>query len=295
MWKPDTLVIGPAGAKAFLFTGTIKILERENFLSNVSLWVGVSAGAALSLLLVCGFKTEEIIEICMDLSLKNDLMDINLADIQKKFGFISGKILEEKLKQCVISKFGKIVTLRDLKEITGKTWIAVAFNMDKLEPEYFNPDRFPELSVIDATMMSMSIPILFQPRQYNGNMYVDGAIGAPYPILKYDNGIRNILGLFVYDEFEIYNDNITEYLYRLIHAGMKVLRDTQINYSSEKVKHIKLKTSIKDSTGVSIDKETREVMIQNGEKMAEIFLKINANPEKYSYDIADGEEIPFTL
>ncbi len=293
MWKPDTVVIGPAGAKAFLFTGAIKTLEREDFLNNVELWIGVSAGAALSLLLVCGFKIKDIIEICMDLSLKEDLTNINLTDIQNKFGFISGKILEEKLKQCVIEKFGKSVTMQELKDLTEKTWIAVAFNMDKLEPEYFSYENFPNLSVVEAAMMSMSIPILFQPRKYNGYVYVDGAIGAPYPILKFDNGKRQILGLFIYDEMQIYSDNITEYLYRLIHAGMKILRDLQINYSSENVKHIRLKSDIKDSTGVSISKQNREIMIQYGEKCAETFMKINKEPQKYCYEIGENEEIPF--
>lgn len=298
MWKPDVVLLGPAGAKIFLINGSLKRLyEEKDFFSNVTTWAGVSAGAAMSLLIVLGYNIDEIIDLCLDMNILDEIININLDEAKKNLGLIKNKLIEEKLKESIIKKIGYIPTLNELFLLTGLKLVIISFNIDKYRPEFLDKDTEPNLSCLDAALMSMAVPLLIQPRKYKGHVYCDGAIGSPYPVLYFDKDDNKVLGMYISSEEDLYcSDNKpSSYIYRLIQAGMRSLRNIEIKYSSENVKHIGLKTLVKDTTGLSISKETRKDMINYGYKMAEDFLKINSNPEKYKYNLDENEEIPFNI
>lgn len=296
VWKPDIILLGSGGAKGFLILGALKkLFEEENFLSNVKTWAGVSVGAAISLLSVVGYTIDEIIELCIDLNLIEDILCINLEEARQNMGLIKNQTVEEKLKECVCLKFGYVPTMSQLYMLTGLHLSLVSFNIDKMRSEFLDKDTEPDLSCVEAAMMSMAVPILMQPRKHKSNVYIDGAIGSPYPVLAFDHDGNKILGMYISSEEDLYSSDKkpTNFIYRLIQASMKVIRDKEIEYCSENVKHIPLKTLIRDTTGISISKESRQSMVDKGYECAEDFLKINTNPEKYDLKISENEEIPF--
>ena len=271
-----------------------RLFEEPDFLEKVNAWIGISVGAAIALLLVVGYTIDNIIDICLNFNLVDDILSIDLEEAKQKLGFIKNKSVEDRLKYYINEKFGYIPSLRQLFMLTGKELHLVTFNLDNIRPEFLNRNTEPEISCVEAAMMSMAIPILMQPRKYKGEIYIDGAIGAPYPVLDFDNGMK-ILGLFISSEEDLYcsDKKPANFIYRLIQASMKILRDINIKYASENVKHISLKTEIRDTTGLSTDIASRQYMIEQGYKCAEEFLKINRNPEKYKLDLSENEEIPF--
>lgn len=296
IWKPNIIFVGPGGSRGFLYIGCLKkLFEEKDFLNEVNTWVGCSVGAAISLLLVSGYEIDEIKDLCMNINIVEDIIKINLNDIKEKLGFIENKTVEEELKKRIIQKFNFIPTLKELYLLTGLRISFVTFNLDELKPEFLDKDTASDLSCVEAAMMSMAIPILMQPRKYNGNVYCDGGLGAPYPVLEFDKDGNKILGMYISSEENFYSSDkiMTNFLYRLIHSSMKVIRDIHIEKASENVKHIVLKTSLRDTTGISINKESRQTMVENGYNCAEEFLKINTNPEKYKLKLKENEEIPF--
>lgn len=298
MWKPDVILLGPAGAKIFLINGSLKRLyESPNFLDDVKIWAGVSAGAAICLLIVIGYTIDEIIVLCLDMNILDEIININLDEIKTNLGLIKNKTIEEKLKESIIKKIGYIPTLKELYLLTGLNLVLVAFNIDKIRSEFLDKDSEPNLSCLEAAMMSMAVPLLIQPRKYKSHMYCDGAIGSPYPVLNFDIDNNKVLGMYISSEEDLYcpDKTPTNYIYRLIQAGMRSLRKFEIKYSSSNVKNIALKTLIRDTTGLTINKETRQEMVNYGYKMADDFLKINSNPDKYKYNLEENEEIPFNI
>jgi len=295
-WKPDVVICGPAGSRGFLLMGALKkFYEETNFLNNVKIWAGVSVGAAISLLIVCGYKIEEIIDICISVSIIDDVLAINLDEVTRNLGIIKLKSIEDKLKHYVTLKFGFIPTFQQLYILTGLELSVVTFNCDKMRSDFLDRYNTPDLCCIEGTIMSMSIPILFQPRKLKSDTQIDGAIGAPLPISHYDINGNNVLALYVCtDENYINLDNKPiNFLYRLIHASMKILRDMELKYASTNAKSIMLKTSYIDTTGLTINEEGRREMIEYGYSCADSFLKINSNPEKYELKLGENEEIPF--
>ena len=294
-WTPEILLIGSGGAKGLIFLGALKRLFLEpDFLNRVKHWVGISIGAAISLMIVVGYKIDEIIDLCIDLNLIDDIIHINLDEAREKLGLIKNKTIEEKLKRYISLKYGFIPTLQQLYILTGVDITMVTFNIDKMRSEYLDKDSEGELSCVEAAMMSMAVPILMQPRKYKGNVYVDGAIGNPYPVTIFDES-KNVLGIYVSSEEDLYycDKKPSSFIYRLIQASMKIIRDNEIRHSSANVKHIKISTSVRDTTGILIDRESRETMINDGYASADAFLKINSNPEKYDSSIRENKEIPF--
>ena len=321
VWMPDIVLIGPGGAKALLELGCLKRLFEEKiniqpidiqpidiqstdieqkepipFLNNVKTWVGISAGAAICLLYVIGNSIDEIIDICMEINLLEDIIAIKLDEARQKLGLIKNKSIEDKLKQSIQSKLGFIPTLKQLYSLTGLNLSIVTYNLDKMRPEFLNKESDPDLSCIEAAMMSMAIPILIQPRKYKGCIYVDGALGAPYPVSEFDVENKKILGIYISSEEDLFcsDKKPISFLYRLIHSSMKVLRDNEIKYASKNVKHIPLKTTVRDTTGISLNAEARQDMIDQGYECANSFLKFNSNPEKYDLFLYEDEEIPFS-
>jgi len=295
-WKPNVILIGPGGSRGFLYIGCLKrLFEEKDFLNDVKTWIGCSVGAGIALLIVAGYTITEIKNLCMDINIIEDIVSINLNDAKEKLGFIQNKTVEEELKRRVVSKFDYIPSLKELYQLTGLKLSLVTFNIDKLEPEFLDKDTEPDLSCVEAAMMSMAIPILMQPRKYKGNIYCDGAIGAPYPVLNFDCDGNKVLGMYISSSDDLCSSDkkITNFLYRLIHSGMKVIRDVHIEKSSSNVKNIPLKTVIRDTTGISISKESRQLMIDQGYNSGETFLKVNSDPEKYNLNLQENEEIPF--
>ena len=294
IWKPDVIVLGPGGAKGYLELGALYKLEQVNFFSDVSVWLGCSIGSAIALLKVSGYSATEIINDCININLVNDITDINIDRITESPGLFNNKTIEKLLELRIKQRFGMIPTLLQLFMATGYVLAYVTFNLDKMRVEVLTKDSNPELSCIKGSMMSMAAPLLIKPIIYRGNVYVDGAIGDPYPILIYDNGENNILGIYIHSEHSSHSSDkkFFRYIYRCAQASMKVLRDQHIEWSSDKCLHLALKTPVTDTTGLTLDHKYKMAMIDSGYKSAALFLLRLKDPVKYQVLLDDNEEIP---
>lgn len=289
-WKPNILVLGPGGVKGYLELGFLLKLNQEKYLDEINGFVGCSVGSAISLLIISGYSINEIIDDCMDLNIFNDLGDLNLENLKEIPGLLRMKPIENLLKQRIIQKFNGVLSLKELYNATNIFFKIVCFNLDKMEKEYISKDTDPELSCVEAVMMSMAIPALVCPRIYKGNVYVDGAVGDPYPILELDNGTNNILGVYIDSETcSISYKGFFSHLYRCAQASMKILRDQAIEQASIKCKHAALKTPIMDTIGILLTKENKQKMIESGYKAACTFLSKIVDGYKI---IIDDEEFP---
>ena len=290
LWKPDVFVLGPGGAKGYLELGLLLKLEEEQHLSDVTEWTGCSIGAAIALICVAGYSAMEMIQDSFNLNIVNNLSDINTLDkLTESPGLLTINTTETFLKNKLIDKFGYVPTLKQLYLATGILFNSVVYNLDKERPEYLNKDTEPDLCCVKAVIMSMSIPGIVIPRVHKGNVYVDGAIGDPYPVLYHDDGHKKILGVYIENtpDNKTSESNPLLYLYRCAQASMKVIRQKSVKYSSENCKHICLRSPYMDATRLSLNYSDKQAMINHGYKTAAIFLFKLVNRE-----INDQDELP---
>ena len=284
-WRPSVLVLGPGGVKGFLELGALLILEKEKYLDNIKTYVGVSIGSILSFLIVTGYTITEIIKEAMDFDLFQDISILSLGDIKKAFvqakknaGLLPHNKIKEKLSQLMIEKFNRVLTLKELYMATGLELVTITTNLDKDIAEYLSWKTYPNLSAVEAVLMSMNIPLLFYQIIYgeDNDVYIDGAFSNPYPIDQYDDKKTDILGIYIATpkktEKPIGTD-ICYYLYKIISSGMVQLRKRNKKMASARCKHLKLTTAIIDTVGIAVTFDAKCQMIYNGYFTAKRFFE----------------------
>jgi predicted acylesterase/phospholipase RssA/Txe/YoeB family toxin of Txe-Axe toxin-antitoxin module len=284
-WYPRVLVIGPGGIKGLKVLGFLSTLEDAGLLEYVDTYGGVSIGAIISLLIICGYEIREIIGEASKFDIFKELGAFNFKSVIENKGLISNEPSRKILTQLVINKFGNVPSLKNLYMRTGKSFTTVTLNATDEKCVLMDPFTHPDVSCVDATMFSMNIPFLFYQLVYRGKIYVDGALANPYPVDYFDDGNTNILGIYmktsntgspspVYhhvpgtiiqkiDEPSV-QISMGTYALKVIHSLMDQRRNHIIQNSSVRCKHVCLQTTIIDSVGYSVTIEDKALMLVEG-------------------------------
>lgn len=155
----------------FSLIGTLK--RNEENLQIIKEISGSSAGAILGLFLALNIHIDKILEMCLELDITS-MMNINITTFLTSYGFVDIEPVKNKLiEMCNCNpKF---------KELSKKLYVS-AYCLNTNKTEYFSCDTHPDMYVIDAVCMSMSIPVVFESPGYNGYNYIDGCFYEDYPL-----------------------------------------------------------------------------------------------------------------
>ena len=215
------LVFSGAGVKIYTFLGFIKALEENNILSNIESFIGTSSGSFIATLCVLDFKYIDMEEII----LKINVNSLNKIDTQNIFNFFHdygldyGKNFERIIKIILERKVNnENITFKELYEISKKRLIITATCVNTMECEYFDYINTPDMSVVTAILMSISIPFIFKPIKVDNKYYIDGAFVRHYPIDFFDNTIDETIGVLVSSNFNTFNEinSIKDYIYNIL-------------------------------------------------------------------------------
>jgi len=205
------LVMEGAGIRGIAYTGALKILEAQQALSGLERVGGTSVGAIVGLLLSVGYTADELKEIMFDLKVQtfndgNGFFIGGQKRVRKNFGWYRGEALERWLTKLVEKKCGDgqlsfmALHQKHVKDNRYKDLFITATNLTKQKVETFSWISHPQMSVVTAVRISISIPIYFtavfidssgqfvrKPKpSVNYQVYADGGILANYPIILFD-------------------------------------------------------------------------------------------------------------
>lgn len=275
IWKPDILVLGPGGAKAYLEIGALMKLNNVKILDKLIAIVGCSVGAIIGALYLADYTCEDILAMSLKTNFFNDIHSINVEEARKDKGLISTNTIRNMLSHAMKNKYGFIPTLSQFYHATGKTFTTVTVNLTKWRVEYLCHETHPDLSVIDAIIFSLNIPLIFYRIMYQGCVYIDGAFGNPYPANIYDNGEFKILGLHITSTYESNKTDpdagLTTYLLKVLLYPISQLKKDIIDRCSNCVKHLELFANTVDVTGLSYSLDDKTNMLYDGYMKAGIF------------------------
>lgn len=193
-WKPEAVVLGPGGTRMYYYVGALRALEKRGWLTEVRHWVGVSAGALLSVLFAAGYTVEEIYRECLSTDLMAFAQPNTLVSLLATWGFISTNPFEARLSLLLKAKLGDVKTFRDFQVCAAASVVVVVSDLDDRRPLYFSAETTPDESVVDAVLASCTVPFLFPARSWRGHRVIDGAFTDPYP-LHLSAGKGRTLGL----------------------------------------------------------------------------------------------------
>ena len=226
----NILVISGGGIKGFCILGIIKKLMELEILINPDVYCGTSVGACISVLLLIGYLPDDIYEVLKDIDFSmlidynEEMLDESYIGLLKSDPIMS--IISTMLKKKGIDSK---ITFKELYNKLKKKLIITGVCLNDLSISYFSHETFPDMNVLKAVRISMSIPFIFKPVKFNGKLWVDGGCLNNYPIDVFDNVLEDVIGIYAEDNFsnlDDFEDKITYGLqvFKCILKGLNIYK-----------------------------------------------------------------------
>jgi len=222
----DTICMSGGGVKGFAFIGALDYLNKKKIINidNIKNWVGTSIGSILAYAFVCGFSITEMENFIIEFDFTKTNPDISIDNIFISHGISDGKRAEFILRSFIQHKFNiDDITFLELYKLTQKNLLIIGTNFTHACEEVFSHNTTPDMSVVTAVRISMSIPVFFTPVLYNNCYYVDGSITNNFPINHCDK--YTTIGLYIRNNNDTCNNEITS-IVSIIIGCMNIISDT---------------------------------------------------------------------
>lgn len=196
----EYLVFSGGSVKAESYCGVLDVLYDKKILyENNKLKMkgfgGTSAGSIFAALLAIGYLPQEIKNITRKIDFSkliyNSNYIIDAYRFLRYYGVSNGDKLKKLLEKIIEDKTkNKKYTIQQLYDEKNVKLVITTTNIDLCKTEYFYPNCpdsiYSNIPIIDAIMMSISIPFIFEPIKFNNYNYVDGGVIDRYPIHIFD-------------------------------------------------------------------------------------------------------------
>lgn len=269
----NTLCLSGGGIKGFIIIGALKkCIELDilnlNYINN---FYGTSVGTILNFFLILGYKVQEIEQLLCFLNFEKLEPDFDLDTFLSELGIDNGEKINTFLKTVLYFKLNQYdITLKELFNITGKKFYIITYNYTNNVEELISHENYPNLSVVLAIRMSISVPIIFTPVKYNNCYYIDGGIKNNFGINYCD--IEKTLGICIETIEDTTDLNILTYLgniFNIIFNSMQYRHN--INYD----KVIKIKFNKDIFIDYHFDLDQKKKLINFGYNYVNNYVKNN--------------------
>ena len=175
------LCLSGGAALGFAHIGALRALEEHDI--DVHMVSGASFGAIVGALYSNGYSSEEILDIVEKYKL------YNIFNIFKKSPFnASGISSLDKIEKILI----ELIPHKKFEGLKRKFYVSL---VDITIPEWEIVDKGDHL--IQSILASMSIPVIFEPEEYNGKVLVDGGVMNNLPVEPLVGKCDMIIGIDV--------------------------------------------------------------------------------------------------
>jgi NTE family protein len=248
-----TLCLSGGGINGLNILGSLKYLIDTKIvkLQNIDTFVGTSIGSVISLLLSIGYNINELIRIIYKIDFEKLDIDYDIDYFIEHLGVDNGSRIIAIIQSLLYNKTKYYdMTFKKHYELTNKKIKFISVNFNTKKEELFSVDTTPNVSIILAVRMSISIPLIFTPVYYNNNIYVDGALlnnfGLQYCekditigiCLSYNINYKNINVMnYIFGLLSIFSDNVTINKNLANHEAIVKLNidwDNMVNFSPNK-------------------------------------------------------------
>lgn len=273
-----SICLSGGGVYGFVHIGVLQKLVDDHLLKNVDTIVGTSVGTVIGTLFALGLKPNEINNAFMEIEENAILKYSDLNNFFNVYGMDSGEYFMAYIVDIFTSNgLNPMITFAEVSTKFKKRLIFTGTNVTHHKTDYFSPDTTPNMRILDAIRISISVPFLFSAVRYGDNVYVDGGIIDNYP-LKYctedflkrypfGDPLQQIVGCNIKCYLPRKILYIEDFLYNLLACWIKknVIQNAE-NTISINMGNIK-------SIEFNISKFVRKQMFQQGYNEAENWIK----------------------
>lgn len=217
----DTLVLSGGSIKGVAQIGALQCLKDNKYLVNIKNVAGTSAGSMVGMLYCIGYDPLELFRFMKLLDLKKT-RKLDPTNIITKYGLDNGDRLILVLEKLLIAKnFPKDITFEQFYKKTQINFIVTGTCVNDKKVCYFSHVEYPNMKVLEAIRISISVPIIFTPHMYENKLYVDGGCIDNYPLQLFSKKIHKVIGIYVSEKME--NDVNIKYIEQYFIAIMKCM------------------------------------------------------------------------
>lgn len=241
------VVLSGGSVKGLAFIGVVQYLEESSILAHVDRFVGTSVGAIFCFMLSIRYTYQDILQfVTTHFVTKQPPHEPDITQYLHCFetwGLDNGDYLSDLFRQILHTKYPHLedITFLELAKCSGKDVMICGANLTKRRSEYFSVNTTPHMSVLLALRISCSLPIVFTPVTWNGDLYVDGGLYDNFPMqtLIDMDILYDVDTLGVYFETEpTPPSSFTSYVTSLIHAVLYQLQHVQTQHIQRPLKYL---------------------------------------------------------
>lgn len=274
--RKNILVISGGGLKGFSALGALSRLKELEIIESPDIYCGTSAGACISLLLLIGYSPIDIYEILSELDMSkmvvsnidNILDEVNIGlNLCEPITYVVGHLIKKK-------GYSVKTTFLELYNKTKKHLIITGVCLNDSSLHYFSHEKTPDMNILKAITISISIPIIFKPCIYNNKLWVDGGVMNNYPIELFSDKLNDVIGIYMGEEYNNieYFEDVQSYIYQVLRCIFRGMNYIKLEMYKENTIHIKAKNY---SFGNELTKEEIKELYQYG------YSAVN---EKYNFN-----------
>jgi NTE family protein len=243
--RKNILVISGGGLRGFSALGALTRLLELEIIVKPEIYCGTSVGSIICLLMIIGFTPSDIYDILYELDFST-LMISNIDNIfdDVHFGlnkldpvmYIIGSLMKSK-------KLRITTTFIDLFKKFNVKLIVTGTCVNDTTLHYFSHELTPDMKILDAIRISISIPIIFIPHIWDGKVWIDGGCMNNYPIELFNDRLSDVIGIYLDENYYNYTsfDDVQTYV-------KQIMKSLLIGISLNKLEHYKDNTIIIKST-----------------------------------------------
>ncbi len=272
-------IFGGGGVRGLCYVGALKALKEYNI--PIESIAGSSVGAVFAALFAVGYDYNEIKNLFLNFNF-NMFRDLNINLFNADFSISKGEIFLEWLREKIEYKvFGENKEHRKVKFKDLKTDLQIlTLDLSTNSPYIFSKKNTPNEEVAFAVRISAGLPGLMKPVSIGESVLVDGDLIKSWPAWKiYDSlntSDRRIL------EFRLEGSkggkaikNPMDYINSVISTIWYLSTEDVFNTYHENDRYDFIIIDTKDIIlfDFTIDKDTREMLIDKGYKETKHYLK----------------------
>lgn len=226
--RKNKLVLSGGGIKGISHLGVLQWMDDRKILDKFDTIIGTSIGALIGSLITIGYKPKDIFDFINLLDFKK--LDGKKPDnFFKKFGLDDGNKIRSVIELMFEDRnISKNITFNELFDKTKINLIITTTCVNDKKSCYYSKDTYPNMKVIQALRMSISIPLYFMPEVFENKMYIDGGCIDNYPISYFSDNIESVFGIYLRDT-QIHINDINNVEDMITHIFLSLLEGISFN------------------------------------------------------------------
>jgi NTE family protein len=274
--RKNILVISGGGLKGLSALGALKCLIDNDIIFFPEIFAGSSVGSGICFLINIGYSPKDIYDLLEKLNFLELIKYVDVDNLFKDpcFGIASPEPMLEVIYNFMKKKnIPKTITFKQLYDLTQSKLIITGTCINTLTTEYFSIDTYPDMQVLKAIRISISIPFIFRPYSFDNKIWVDGGCMNNFPIELFKDKLDDVIGIYIDDEDVVMNKipTIEDYFIRIFKCLMKGLNANKIEFFKKYIVHIN--TNGNHTINWEITQDEKKNLYEQGYLEAQKFIQ----------------------